>query len=406
MESANYNSLFLMTGLKRHFWGTILALLLATAASASNWTAPATDLAKSISAVTGPGSVTIAVANSSSLAKSDVADIQRTIEAQLRTNGVRVGSPTTATSDVRVTLSENLQGYLWVAEIKQGNQTQVAMVSLPRTEAPALPQSGPSVTIRKTLLWSQPAQILDAYIDNNRLLVLDPQAVSLYPMQSGKWQLSNSLQIVHGHPFPRDLRGRLVPAPGHLIQAYLPGTVCDITTGSNETVNCHDGDDPWPLASGRSAFFNSGRNYFTGALVPASTRPMAPFYSLVALPRGAYSLLLSTGVDGRVHIDDGVNERTVGQTISGDWGSDIAAVTSKCGGGTQILVTSAVDDTVTDSLRAFEIPEHDPVQVSAAADFPGPITALWPHGDAATVVARNLRSGSYEAYNVSISCNQ
>jgi len=406
MEPANYNSLFRMTGLKRHFWGTIFALLLATAASASNWTAPATDLAKSVAGITGPGTVTLAVLNSSSLTKSDAADIQHTIEAQLRTAGVRVGVATNATSDVRVTLSENLQGYLWVAEIKQGNSTQVTMVSVLRTEAPALLQSGPSVTIRKTLLWSQATQILDVWASDKDLMVLDPQQVSHYAMESGKWQLTDSMQVVRDHSFPRDLRGMLAPALDRPTQAYLPGTVCNITAGKPDTMACHDGDDPWPVIVGRSALFNSGRNYFTGAIIPAGARQMPPFYSLVLLPRSGNSVALLTGIDGRVHLNDGFNDHTLPPATTADWGSDIAAVRSKCGGGTQVLVTSASDDTVTDSLRTFEIPEREPIQVSAATDFPGPITALWSHGDTAIAVAHNLRTGSYEAYNVYVTCNQ
>lgn len=402
---ANYNSLFRMTGLKRHFWGTLLALLMATGAFASNWTAPAVDLAKSISGITGPGAITLTVTNASSLTKSDAGEIQKTIEGQLRAAGVRMGSAANASSDVRVTLSENLQGYVWVAEIKQGNESQVVMTAVPRAETPTVAPSGPSVTIRKTLLWSQATPILDAVASDKDLMVLDTQTVSHYAMQSGRWQLTNSMQIVKDHPWPRDQRGTLTGGPDRAMAAYLPGTVCDITMGKPDTMTCRDGDDPWPVGT-RSALFNSGRNYFSGALIPASARPEPPFYSMISISRGNYVLAVFTGVDGRVRIDDGVNQRTLPVSTTSDWGSDIAAVKSKCGGGTQILVTSAGDDTETDSLRAFEIPDREPVQVSVSTEFPGPITALWSHDESATAIARNLRTGSYEAYNVSVTCNQ
>jgi hypothetical protein len=403
MESANYNSLFRMTGLKRHFWGTIVALLLANTAFASDWTAPATEFAKSISGVTGSGAITITVTNSSSLANSDVAEIQKAIEAQLRAAGVRIGSAPNVTSDVHVTLSENLQGYLWVAEITKGGQTQVTMLAVPRTEAPVLPQNGPSVTIRKTLLWSQPTQILDVWPGDKQLVVLDSHAVSVYANKSGTWQLDHSMQIWRNHPFPRDLRGILAPGSDRAMLAYLPGTVCQITTGSNGTMTCHDGDDPWPIGP-KSALFNSSRNYFTETL--GTYKSGGPFYSAVWVSRPGSDVLVTTGVDGRVHIDDGANQRTLPTSMTADWGSAIAAVTSKCGSGTQILVTSAGDDTMTDSLRAFEMSDHDPVQVSAPADFPGPITALWSRGDTAIAITRNLQTGSYDAYNVSVTCNQ
>lgn len=404
MEAANYNSLFRMTGLKRHFWGSIFALLLmANSGFASNLSAPATDFARMIAGVTGPGVITLEVTNSSSLTKSDAADIQHTLENQLRTAGVRFGSNANASTDVHVTLSENLEGYLWVAEISQGTQTQVQMISVPRTETPVATHGGPSVTIRKTLLFSQPVQILDAYVDGNRMTLLDAKSIETFSMNGGSWQSDQAVPFTASHNFPRDLRGLLVPQKDHQADVYLPGTVCNVSANSGMGVSCHDGDDPWPLGP-KSALFNSGRNYFTGALFPASGRPTGPFYSLVAIPRPSYSLLMTTGLDGRVHLNDGVNERVLPSTS--DWGSDISAVNSKCGNGTLVLVTTAGDDTVADSLRAFEIPDRDPVQVSAPLDFPGPITALWTHGDAATAITHNLRTGSYEAYSVSITCNQ
>jgi len=405
MRARNYNSVFRMTGLKRHLWGVICAsLLLASSAFASNWTNPANDLAKAIAGASGPGTVTLTVTNASSLPKADAGEIQRLLEAQLRMGGVRVVSAN-ANSDVRVTLSENLQSYLWVAEIKQGNESRVEMIAVARTEAPAVPKSGPSVTIHKTLLWSQPTQILDAYVDGNRMVLLDATAVSVFSMSNGKWQNSSSLQFTAGHNFPRDLRGLLVPRKDQQADIFLPGTICNVSMSAGYAISCHDGDDPWPLGN-KTALFNSGRNYFTGALIPAANRSSGPFYSLATVERSNYTLAVLTGVDGRVHLNDGVNERVLAATTTLDWGSDLAAIKGQCGGGMEILVTSAGDDTMADSLRAFEIPDREPVQVSAATDFPGPITALWTHGETATAVARNLRTGSYEAYSVSVTCNQ
>lgn len=434
MKLANYNSLFRMTGLTAEsspvreprlnaednasqlsgddriavFVFVLISIILCLAPNAfsASWTQPATDLSKSISSATGPGTIRLTVTNSSSLTKTDTVEIQRTLEQQLRSSGVRIGAATNASSDVHVTLSENLQGYLWVAEIRQGNETKVEMITVPRGEPVIVYHTGPSVTIRKILLWSQSAQILDVIGSDKDLTVLDPQAISMYSMKSGQWQRTNSLPVIHGHPFPRDPRGLLVPGNDKAVHAFLPGTLCDVTNSSPPVVSCHDGDDPWPIAPARSALFNSGRNYFTGALIPASAKSSGPFYSAVSLDRRSYTLSVFTGVDGRVRTNDGSNERQLSLPTTADWGSDIAAVRSQCGAGTQILVTSAGDDTMTDSLRAFEIPDREPVQVSTPLDFPGPITALWSHGDTAIAVAQNLRTGSYEAYSVSVTCNQ
>lgn len=394
---------------RRHLWGTIFILpailMLAGIACASDWTAPAAELAKQAARMAGSASVTLAIVGDSSLSSSDVAAIRRELETQLRGAGVgiRVGEATGA--ELRITLSENLRGYLWVAELKQGDQSQVAMVPVPRLQVIA-PHNGPSVIINKQFLWSQPMQILDAWVDNNRMVLLDAEAVSTFTLNSGVWQREQQLEITRGHAFPRDLRGLLVPAKDHIADAYLPGTVCNVASSA---IACHEGDDPWPVGA-RTALFNSGRNYFTGTIFPAPGKAAVPFYSMATLDRGGPSLLLVTGTDGRIHLNDGVTDRALSLSSTSDWGSDIAAIRSQCGGGTQVLVTAAGDDNATDTLRAFEFPAHEPVPVSAPIDFPGPITALWTHGnnhgDAVTAVVHNLQTGSYEAYSVTLTCNR
>ena len=91
---------------------------------------------------------------------------------------------------------------------------------------------------------------------------------------------------------------------------------------------------------------------------------------MASLDQPGYPLSVSTGVDGRMRISDGVNDRTVAASMTAGLGQRHRRGEEQCGGGTQILVTSAGDDTTTDSLRAFEVPDREPVQVSAALDFP------------------------------------
>jgi len=61
-----------------------------------------------------------------------------------------------------------------------------------------------------------------------------------------------------------------------------------------------------------------------------------------------------------------------------------------------------------DWVRAYEFPDRDPVAVSAPADFPGAITALWTEakGDSAIVVVKDQDTGSYEAFRLAVACNQ
>jgi hypothetical protein len=99
------------------------------------------------------------------------------------------------------------------------------------------------------------------------------------------------------------------------------------------------------------------------------------------------------------------------QAIRGaKWGSDLAAVHSSCGTGTQLLVSERADlasaNSARDGLSAFEIPDRDPVAASSAVEFDGRIVVLWSEsvGNGATAIVRRNNTGWYEAYSVSISC--
>ncbi len=130
---------------------------------------------------------------------------------------------------------------------------------------------------------------------------------------------------------------------------------------------------------------------------------MTSFYSAAQLPRSEYSLWAFAAVDGSLHLVDGVSD----QLIRGaKWGSDLAAVHSSCGVGTQLLASDTGDST-RDALRAFEVADRDPIAVSSATEFGGRIVALWPESLAtgAIAIVRRTDTGWYETYRVSISCS-
>lgn len=388
----------------RTFRFLLCALLLSTVAQAGVWTDGATAFAQKIAAKTGAATITLDFKNASGLSPRDVADVQRELIAQLAARGVRVAT-SGQVADVHVTLSENLSGLLWIAQVQQGSaQPSVVMLTVERrTLSDNL--STPAVILARKLLWIQDARILDAVLadsDGHHLLVLDPEKVSLYQSQNGQWQPLQSYPIPHSRPWPRDLRGRLVLGHDHLFDVYLPGVICASagSTGAG-SLTCRDADDAWPLDAAHKAFFSATRNFFTGAIVPA-VGPSHPFFTAAVLHRDNYDLWLKAGTDRQLRLSDGVNE----QIVAGVWGSDVAAVKSPCGSGWQLLATGNTDSDSADALRAFEIPDRELVAVSAPLDLPGPITALWtaPSGDAALVVTHNLKMDKDEAFLVSVSC--
>jgi hypothetical protein len=377
---------------------------------ASDWHTPEEQLARKIGAATGPGAVALDVANKSSLSRADAEEIRRGLTSELATLGVRLVNADQAAATVRVTLSENLREYVWVAEIHQGNnENSVAMVTSPRAGLVAVEHPAIALTLRKALLWTDENRILDvAQINGSpqHMIVLEAESVELLKFQDGRWQREQSLAVSHAHPWPRDLRGRLVLRSDHLFDAYLPGVFCRSSTAVPLALSCYESDDPWPLGTGLAAFFAPARNFFTGVLSPGIEKQttVKAFYSVAMLPRDKYRLWIFSTVDGEVHLLDGVSDQTVARL---GWGSDIASVRSSCGVGSQVLV-SGNEDGASDSVRAFEVADREPVVVSQAAEFNGKITALWADADGtgAIAISQNSETGKYEAYRLSIACGQ
>jgi hypothetical protein len=397
----------------RMHWLWCVLLLLSQVAQASDWRRTQTQLAEKIAAVTGPGVVALNVSNRSSISSADVEEIRRWLITSLAASGVRVWEPDQAAATVQVTLSESLQNYVWVAEIRQGsNELSVALVSMPRPDSALSAQSAFPLTLRATQLVSQPDPILDAAVlegNPRRMLVLGGAQVIVYEFKDGRWVPGQSLAINSARPFPRDLRGRILLRKDHLFDAYLPGLVCRSTNSSPLALNCSRSDDPWILQTqelGVSGFFAPARNFFTGALVPGiSQQKSAPaFYSAAAVPRDKYVLWIFAGVDGQLHLLDGINNQALGKIR---WGSDIAGVHAACRQGWQVLATPSKNG-AQDSIQAFEFPDREPVAVSQNLTLNGNITALWTaqDGESATAVFHDAEKGNYEALLFNFTCGQ
>lgn len=415
-------------------------------ARAVDWSGPERQLAGKIVAVTGAGAITLTVENRSSLGRRDSEVIQNGLRSALESAGIRFARSDRATSDraasqpatseataVKITLSENPTSYVWVAEIRRGTgEPVVVMVSAPRSEGSMAAHESVPLSLRKIPVWTQEDPILDVAVleesaTPTRMAVLDAEKVAIYRLVGGKWQIEQTLGIVHAGPWPRDLRGRAIPAKDHLLDVYLPGVVCR-GAGSPLTLNCRESDDPWPLVpaalSGGSfsvfpgpesaavtippvgAFYAPMRNFFTGVLTPGVGKltTVSKFYSAAVLPRDKYLLWLFAATDGRVHVVDGTSD----QNTNFAWGSDLTSMKTSCGSGWQVLATGS-EEADGDWVRAFEFPDRDPVAVSSAVDFPGGvITALWTEAKADTAIAvvRNRETGNYDAFRLAVACSQ
>ena len=292
MATARYNLRHLMRSTRRSKQLVVcLWFMLAGVSSclaAIDWAMPANELAHQIAALTGPGLISLSYRNNASIPADEVPAIRKALEVALTSLGVTPGNQASAdvATTVQVTLSSTAQHGLWIAEVRQGPQMRVAMVTAPNP-APATEPQGAPVLLRSTLIFSQTQPILDAGLfsmagDSSpaaHLVVLSPEQIAVYHRQEitpGTWVKDQSFEIAHSRAYPRDVRGRLQSDGTALFKAYLPGAICTAlaqTAGSGAPidVSCMDSDDPWPIGS-RRAFYNSGRNYFTGVITTPTSQ--------------------------------------------------------------------------------------------------------------------------------------
>lgn len=412
----------------------ILLLLLFLAVPGVSWADAledsARELARRIAGALPPNEVAVlSLRNLSSLGAAEVAAVRRALEAELRSRGARPAAGGAAPVEARVTLSENLTGYLWVAEIRRGEQLEVAMLALPRSAAPAASRPAPSLSIQKEILWEQKEPILAlALLDSpgtaeQRMAVLESSTLALYHRLNGRWEFQQAFPIVSAKPWPRDLRGMLLydkATQGQgVLGIVLPGMGCHLHlrgTPRAPQMQCEQDDKiGWFIFTGArpadaGAEFTASRNFYTGKFYDPETsqiaRTVPPFLSAAVLPGepDGPAHWIYAGLDGETQIHGDGAERSA--SFSG-WGSDLASVQTNCGAGWQVLATRPGDWTEPDAIRAYEIREGSAVAVSPPVDLPGPVMSLGPLAEgAALAVARNLKTGRYEAYSLTISCSR
>jgi hypothetical protein len=405
------------------FWlvGAAFSGLICVAASAapapSQWDQPAANLAEEIAGILGPGQARLTIRNFSTVPTDEIPAIRRLLEQNLKAHGV-LASGVESANTIRITLSENARERLWVAEVIQGNETRVAMAHV----APGIAQQTPTgggLTLRKQLVFTTSGNMLAALETASGQVVIEPEQIAIYSHAADSWQIQKKVGIGQMSPLTRDPRGLIIlSADGSGFEAFVAGARCSgaFQPATGWAAHCHQSDDPWPIMSGAlpqvssasspsslKAFYNSVRNYFTGVVTPALGVDLPPFYSAALIPHSDGVALLINGIDGKVQLlTNGALKSVVGTR---DWGSDVAALNTGCGAGTQIIASGS-GEAATDSLRAYELPGLEAVPASAPLAMDGSVTALWTAPDARSLVAivRNA-ANQYEEYRVTASCN-
>jgi hypothetical protein len=396
------------------------------------WQDPARELAKKIVAVTGPRqTLALTVRNISSLSDSEVAAVRLALEAELRAAGLRLAavvppassrrpSPESAAApELRITLSENVQGLLWIAEVPRDDSRDVAMVSLPRTAAPTPSATTQMFVLESKFLYEQDEPILGfAVLDSQpsgaapTLLVLDSVKLSILQFEKERWTVLQSELLPKSILASRDPRG--VGILGNQFAFFLAGTYCVGSTQPALKMQCYgfDKDLPEPLehyAPLLTSFVVPGRNFSKASIRASGERILreAQYYSTSVLAEGEAIRLVFANLDGTASLYSELRSPTPIATFSG-WGSELQGIRSACGRGAQLLVTRNGDWTEQDVVQAIEIEGTQANAVSLPISLPGPVMELLQSNvpQSAGAVIRNLTTGRYEAYNLTLSCGR
>ena len=412
-------------------------------AAPSPWEQAAAALAEQIAGILGPGQAHLTIRNLSKIATDEVPAIRNLLEQDLKALGVQAAGAESANT-IRITLSENLRERLWVAEVVEGSETRVAMVQVDGGAAQQKASAG-GLALRKQTLLTTTEPVLAALETADGVVVVEPEEIVIFAHSAEGLREQSRVAIGQRKTLPRDPRSVIFPSPdGQRFEAFVAGMAC---SGSNLpaqpeaqwTVRCRESDDPWPLTQSQRiaassataedagatplrAFYSAARNYFTGVVTPSVAVDLPPFYSAVLLPRPDGAGLLIDSIDGKVQLVEtatlkpGVptdGSSSVGsKPIAGtrDWGSDLAALRSGCGTGTQIIASGS-GEALADSLRAYEIPAQEAIPASAPLTMDGTVIALGtaPDGKSVLAVVRKPagqgQADSYEVDRVTASCN-
>jgi hypothetical protein len=347
----------------------------------------------------------------SSTAPVDLTGVRQTLDDDIAQRGVRSAPPPTD-AQVEVTISQNLSGFVLVAEIHRGDAQQVAVVPVASTEE-LPPQPAPEPGIQRKIIWQQAIPILDfAQVDEDsrRALwyFLEPNRLVAYEFDDGAQVLRNA-QPVSRRYTSRDLRGRLEVTDALHVSAFVAGVRCDGSWNPSFSVECRENaGQQWPMGT-VTWTSDPSRNFFSGTVTLSNDlqAKFPPFFSSASPSPETTGLNSSrrvvAGLDGQVQLFAGTAEPIA---AFDSWGSDIISVASGCGSAWQVLATGAGDWTQKDEIQLYEIRDRKAIAIGQPMDLPGPILALWPVGDgkSARVISRSLESGLYEASIVSISC--
>jgi hypothetical protein len=359
------------------------------------------------------------------ISNSDLLSASSAFSSELLSRGIQFTSAQEAEVIFRVTLAENLDTRFWIVQFQKGGSSTPIFLPFAKPPGASPADASTSVRIESRMIFESADTILDfAVVKREKenpieILILGVQSITLYDRVNGQWHLIQMLQIPHKLPTPRDPRGRLLYRidKGDFF-AGVPGTMCSGKVHSGLSIKCESSaTNWWSFLPIDDVLFlvelEQGRNFFRPielvtrdnvSKLEASRLNEKAYQSETQWAKDGKRAALESHLDGRIWLFASDSQPVV---LPLNWGSDFAAVEEGCGRGTALLATGPGDYVSPDYLQVFELKGETPVAVSSRTSFSGPITAVWEWftGDRVHAVVHNLKTGHYEAYEITLACD-
>src|ERR1700676_1692739 len=316
----------------------------------------ARDMARKVGATLPPQEdVSVELHNLSTITPKEVDRVSQAFSGGLRDSGFNLDHG--GATHVSVMLSENVKGFLWSAEISRGGTLRVVLTAVPRNLGDRPVSNSMPILLRGEKFWEGPEKILDATEltnsnDAGTLLLLEPDGLIIrkkgadgsFKVEIPSAQAATRIPVgsVQGENECRLLE--FSPC----VVVMLNGHICTIAVETRTVGECHG---EGPLSAGDFIL-------------------LRPFF-LGTLPRGRSEPLIE--------------------------------MSSPCG--TEIQLGFGTGDyTQPDSVQAFDWQSATYVPLSNELSFLGPVMVLHVIDHLPTAIVRNLQTGNYEAYRISITC--
>ena len=342
-------------------------------------------------------SVTYEVRNLSSLGGKEFSNLSAAFQEELQQRGAKVLTAD-AVASVVLTVTENSSSYLGIVQIRRKENSDTVMEPLGPIDGARVAELMYNLVVHKEFLFSQDAPMMDALLagDDRHAHTLGPHEINSYELQGDRWVLTETERLFANPSSVRDLRGFLY-FDNDTEVAYLSREACRISPIGGKVGNCEKYRETMPVRSVRA-----------GVL---AGKKMGPWFSMAQLGPPEATRLVVSGQDGLARLYE---EGSDPVSVFPGWGSEIASIHSGCGYGWQLLVTGTGDWTHPDTIQAMEIQERQAHPVSSPIQLEGAVIAM--HSPSArtlneasanaeaVAIVRNLQTGRYEAYRISITC--